>query len=506
MLSLSKNIQFVNIIYIVEILWQYFLDLCLFPLLTSSLSLLDTGYMKGAFALIFGLFILLLLGSVVIQKAKAATLGKLKDVITTSRPSAASPVSANAASGVGQLSIFNNGSRYLASDSATVMRNGGTVIASGINVVSQSAALTTVYFGTTTAAAVQNGTDVLMVPITAKHTITFNTVTTIPASGTIVVTFPGAANSNASPSASAFAFNGLVTGNVTVSGATCSGATLVVSSPTITCTAASIVTAGTTITITIGSSTPTLINPTKTAAAGTADSWTVAVRTTDASSNTLDSSLTKIATIESVHVKVSVEPTLTFTITGIPNNTNINSDGTYGVSSCGSIATNSGVGSSATSVNLGVLSKGYTSSAGQQLSVSTNASTGYVITATSSGKFMNPASGIAIPDANGGAGLTANDTPAPAVITAGTPAFGIHPCGARSSINNDQWVNAGISTAKFSNPWNTGTNAFYNTLASYSAGAVSTDKTNVVYGATISGTTPAGTYITVLTYVASATF
>lgn len=82
-----------------------------------------------------------------------------------------------------------------------------------------------------------------------------------------------------------------------------------------------------------------------------------------------------------------------------------------------------------------------------------------------------------------------------------------HHCGARSNIGADIWVNNGtISTAAFSNPWNTGTNAYYATLASYSAGPVSNDKTNVAYGATISGTTPAGVYLTTMTYVATATF
>jgi len=458
--------------------------------------------MKNATTFVFLLLLFILFGSFTTQQAHAASLGNLKDTITTSRPSAASPLSANAAAGVGQLSVFDNGSRYLASDSASIIRGTGTISNTGLTVASQSAALTTVYLGTVTGTFAGAGADVLMVPVTAKHTITFNTVTVIPASGTIVLTFPGSGNTSASPSASTFAFNGLVTGNVTVSGATCSGGTLVVSAPTITCTAASLVAAGTAITITVGSSTPTLINPTKTNVAGTSDNWTIAVRTTDASSNTLDSSSAKIATIESVQVQATVEPTLTFTIAGVSNGVNINTIS----GSCGSITTNAGIASTATTVNLGVLSNGYVSAAAQQLTVSTNAATGYVITATSSGQFKNSATGAIIIDANGGTSLTANDTPVPATITAGTAAFGIHPCGARSSINSDQWVNGGsITTSKFSNPWNSGTNAFYNTLASYT-GPVASDSTAVLYGATISGTTPAGTYQTTLTYVATGTF
>lgn len=458
--------------------------------------------MKGVSAFLFTLFIVILFGVSYPHTAHAASLGNVSDTITTSRPSAASPLTANAAAGSGQVSILNNGSNYFASDSATIIRNTGQIIDSGINVASQSAANTTVYFGETTAAAAQAGTDVLMVPVTARHTIQFTTISSIPASGTIVIQFPGTTTNTASPSASAFAWNNLQSSNVSVSGATCSS--LSVSTPgTITCTLSGVVAGSTAVTVVVGSTTPVLINPTKSAAAGTNDSWQISITTTDASSNPLDVGFTKVATIDSVQVIGTIEPTLTFTITGVANNTNINTIS----GSCGSITTNSGVATSAISVNLGVLNNGYVNTAAQQLTVSTNGATGYVITATSSGQFKNPGSGVVIPDANGGTGLTANDTPVPNTITAGTPAFGIHPCGARSSINSDQWVNAGtITTAKFSNPWNSGTNAYYNTLASYTGGPVTGDNTAVLYGATISGITPAGIYQTTLTYVATATF
>lgn len=450
-------------------------------------------------------FVIILFGCFFVQEAKAASLGNLKDTITTSRPSAASPLTANAAVGAGQLSIANNGSRYLASDSAKIINGLGVFTNTGLVVASQSAALTTVYLGSVTTTFAAAASDVLIVPITARHTITFNTATGIPASGKIIVIFPGAANNSASPSASAFAFNGLVTGNVTASGTgvACSAGTLVVTAPTITCTTSTPVAPGTAVTITVGSSTPALINPTKSAGAGISDNWTVNVQTTDASNNVLDTGLTKIATIESVQVQGTVEPTLTFVITGLNNNTNINTVS----SSCGSILTNSGIDSTATSVNLGVLTGGYVSTAAQQLAVSTNAANGYVITATSSGQFKSSGTGFVIPDANGGTGLTNNDTPVPAVITAGTPAFGIHACGARSNINTDQWVIGGnLAASKFSNPWNTGTNAFYNSIASYTGGPVDNDFTAILYGSTVNGITAAGIYQTTLTYVATASF
>jgi hypothetical protein len=459
--------------------------------------------MKGVSTLIFALVIFILFGSFLVPEIHAAALGNLKDQITTSRPSAASPLSANAASGVGSLSIYNNGSLYLASDSANIIRNNGTVIQSGLNVASQSAALTTVFLGTTTGAAADSGTDILIVPITARHTISFSTIASVPSSGHIIIDFPNSSANSASPSANAFNWNNLQSSNISFANATCSSVNIATPG-SIDCTLSGTVASGTIVTIVVGSNTPALINPTKTASAGNADTWKVSVATQDSSGNTLDSSSTKIGIVESVQVLGTIEPTLTFTITGIANNLNIN-----GISgSCGSITTNTGIATTPTAVNLGILSNGYISAAAQQLSVSTNSSTGYVITATSSGRFMNPASGVWLADANGGTGLTSNDTPAPGVIVAGTPSFGIHACGAHSSINGDQWVTGGAlsNAAKFSNPWNTGSNAFYNTLTSYSAGAVTDDLTIVLYAATISGTTPAGLYSTILTYVATATF
>lgn len=458
--------------------------------------------MKNISTLIFAFFSSVPLFLFVCVRAEAASLGNLSDRITTSRPSASSPLATSYPSGVGIMTILNNGSRYLASDSAMIIRNSGSVITSGIPIASQSATLTTVYFGNITAAAAQEGTDMLVVPIVARHTISFTTVSAVPSGGHILISFPPGSANTASPSATTFNWNYLTDSNVSVSGGTCSS--ISVSTPgTVDCTLNGVVAGGTTVSATIGSNSPVLVNPTKSASAGTSDGWKITVETTDASDIILDSASTKIATIESVQVTGTIEPTLTFTINGVNSGVDIS-----GISaSCGSITTNSGIASTATDINLGILSNGYISRSAQQLTVSTNSATGYVITATSSGRFINPASGVFLPDANGGNGLTANDTPAPAVIAAGTPAFGIHACGTRSSINTDQWINNGtLTTAKFSNPWNTGTNAYYATLASYSAGAVTSDITAVLYAATISGTTPAGLYATDLTYVATATF
>ena len=484
--------------------------------------------MKGLFRKNIALFtLLLLLGVFFTQKANAASLTAVSDTITTSRPSASAPLAADQAASAGQVTIFDNGSYFIASDSAVLWNSTGETL-NTVNIASMSAANTPsagqriVYFTNTAANTHHNG-DPISVAVTAKHTISFTTISSIPSGGKIIITFPGAGNNTASPSATTFAFNNLAAANVTFSGTSaCPTGQIVVSAPTITCTTNASIAGSTTITIAIGSSTPALVNPTRSpsqACVGsttcTADTWKIAINTQDAGSVTLDTGSAKVATIDSVQVQGTVEPTITFTITGFASGTDVNG-GSVTNGGCGtSILSNSGITATATFVDLGSFGPGFLNKAIQGLTVSTNGASGYAITATSSGRFINPATGQFFQDANTGNGLTANDTPVPNLISVSpnSQTFGIHPCGTRTAgINSNQWVNAGTApdnsngTAKFSNPWNTGTNAFYNTVASYTGGPVASETTGVVYAGTITATTPPGVYRTVYTYVATATF
>src|SRR5205085_914820 len=170
----------------------------------------------------------------------------------------------------------------------------------------------------------------------------------VPASGKIIITFPGAADTSASASASTFAFNGLTSGNAAANISykldgtrTC---TFTVAAPVITCAVDSggAIAAGTTITFLIGcadastnettctTQSPRLINPTKTVTAGTADIWSVNVKTQDSGSADLDSGKTAIGTVETVQVRASVDSSFTFTIAGIANSTAINTGNATG--------------------------------------------------------------------------------------------------------------------------------------------------------------------------------
>lgn len=467
------------------------------------------------------------------QSYASGTVIAASDTVTTSRPSASSPLNTDQAASAASVSVVDNGSIFLASDSANFWPDTGETGNYGMNVGTMSAQIAgspntrTLQFTSTVSNAHHKG-DAVYVPITAMHKISFKTTTAIPASGKIVIGFPGGGSNLASPSATTFSFNGLATGDISYKLDGTRTCTFTISAPNITCAMDSggVLAAGTTVTFLIGcgdsssnetacaAQKPRLINPTKTtanicnnnASTCTADDWKVLLTTQDASSNNLDTGSVKIGVNESVQVVATVEPSLSYILYGLSNGTNMNT-----ITGCPSEPTNAGVDSTATNVNLGTLANGVINISGQKISVSTNGSSGYVISATSSGRFIDPDNGFWLPDANGGNGLTANDTPAPATFGAsGTPAFGINACGTNANaVNASQWAGSsttGFSTgAKYSNPWNSAGNDFYNTITS-ATGAVSADVTGIRYAATIGPTTPAGTYRTVLTYVVTATF
>ncbi len=465
-------------------------------------------------------FVILLLIILLSPVKKANALTSVSDTISTSRPSTSANLSTGIAANATTATIVDVGTNiYLASDTARIKQSVGSAM-QNLTVASSSAAsggTKSVYFVTGPTVAFGAG-DLLMVPVTAMHKVQFKTEEAIPASGKIVITFPGSTNTTASPSATTFAFNGITSTQLQANGLTCDSWTISsTGAPTITCTSNAGAAANTTVTILIGCTSqsggsctaqaPRLINPTKSnTTLGAADTWRLNIETQDSGGTSVESAVVKIATVEAVQVQATVDPTLTVTIAGLNNNTNFNT-----VTGCASEVTNSGINASATSVNLGVLSSGIINKAGQTITVTTNAVNGYAITATSSGRLINPATGHWITDVNGGNGLTANDTPAPAVMPAsGNPAFGIFPCGARVTTSSPDYDDESAidfsSGGKGTNPWNTIGNGYYATIASYTGGSVASDATAIRYAATISTTTPAGTYTTVFTYVVTPTF
>ena len=446
------------------------------------------------------------------KTAQAADLSLPKDTISTSRPSAAAPLSADVAANATSFTFDDNKSRYLASDSAKFYPDTGESL-DIVNVASMSG--TTVYLTNKTTNTHHKGTAVI-VPVTATHTISFTTVGAVPSNGLLKVIFPvGDTTNAASPSASGFSFNALASNNLTISGATCGTWTVTAASGLVQCNLNVALTAPTAITITVGAGTsgPLLINPTKTAVAGTADTWGIQIQTTESTGAIIDNSKVKVGTIESVQVYATVEPYLTFTIAGMANGVAVNTGNTNGCTNTETI--NTGFTSSTTEVNLGVLGAGVVNIGAQLLTVTTNGWGGYALTATSSGHLIDPGIGYWIADAQGTP--TNNNTPAPSAGTmiAGTPSFGIHPCGV--DVTAATWVQGGASQTcttgsgtkcYYANP----SPSYYYDLASDSTGPIGDTAltgnglVSVEYAATISAVVPAGTYRTAMTYVATPTF
>ncbi|HXS15356.1 MAG TPA: hypothetical protein VN711_04455, partial [Candidatus Saccharimonadales bacterium] len=157
----------------------------------------------------------LLAASFSTQKTFAVgTILNASDTITTSRPSASSPLNTDQAAGASSVSVVDNGSIYLASDSASFWPDTGETGNYFINIGTMSAQIsgspnTRKLYLTNTVSNAHHKGDAVYVPITAMHKISFKTTTAIPSSGKIILTLPGSGSDIASPSATAFSFNGL---------------------------------------------------------------------------------------------------------------------------------------------------------------------------------------------------------------------------------------------------------------------------------------------------------
>ena len=355
----------------------------------------------------------------------------------------------------------------------------------------------------------------------AMHTISFTTTQTIPTNGRILISFPALinndVNNSASASASTFQLNGLtglqikitegnadLTATTTISTTNSTGAG---SSPSISITNnGSSIAANTVITVYLGctqtngvtctNTQATVINPGKTNASGISDIWKISVITYDNTSNRLESAIIQIATDDTVNIKATILPFMSFIIAGLPDGTTINSPG-Y----CGPLheplTTNAGIAANATSVGLGILISQQPHYAAQTLTLFSNGLSGYAIVATGSGNMKGVSSGYIIPNTQGAP--TSANIPAPLPLNIVNESFGIHACDTRGKVNTSFW---GTSPIKFANP-----SQFYYTLAlSNYTPSVNGDTIVIVYGMNVIDKTPGGFYETTLTYIATPLF
>lgn len=472
------------------------------------------------------LFVVAILGCFALlpQKAHALGLVNASASATTSRPSASSPLNLSVdplSIGSSGVTVFNNNSTYLSSDSAKFFDSGA--FSENVTIATTSADKLTASFTTSTTVA-HGKASVLTVPITAMHVIAFSPQTAVPIGGKIVIQYPALASSDtnqASPSANSWVFNGLnattdIQMKTSLGAATCSwgiSGNTASGIPTLTCTTATAaIPAGATVWVFVGCTAatadaqggrcttqrPLVINPTNTGGTrGTASVKSVGISTQDGSSNILDQSTVKMGTIESVFVVAHVDPTFSFNIDGVAAGTDMHTSQTCSTSYA-NISTNASFASTPTEVNLGTITSAGNTYAAQKMTLRSNTGVGYAITATSSGFLINPANGSYIVNAQGN--VTGNNTPAPTTINTTTGGYGINPCDANSRVSTSVW---GQGTPNFANP----SPNFYYTLVNY-AGApdAAGDVIYSIYGVRAGGSTPPGDYWQIITYTASVTF
>ncbi len=206
---------------------------------------------------------------------------------------------------------------------------------------------------------------------TSNHTIEFLSPTGVTTTQSIVITFPNGFNL----STSSVAFDDIdlaeagVDETLVAAGATASQWNVTIASQTLTLTsggASAVIAPNATVTIEIGTN----------AIGGVANAQitnpTVSSSTSyefSATAGTADSGQFRVAILDDVVVTANVDTTLTFLVTGLPNGTTVNGSPTTTSTTTTSVA-----------LPFGTLSPGVSKTLAQDLSVSTNARNGYVVT------------------------------------------------------------------------------------------------------------------------------
>lgn len=277
--------------------------------------------------------------------------------------------------------------------------------------------INTTTFNTTAAlSSTLEATGYVVATQSGSLTLTFTSVTEIPADGDIYITIPavnttgrtsdGIPDTGATTSANGFDIATIATGDVAVTGCT-DGNWTVASVTAGTASADHLIlinrattacAASTALTVTIDT-TPGIINPAPltTHTQGQADSYQINIKSRDGTDAVLDQSDVVVSPVEGVLISATIDETLSLTIAGISADS-----GAY----CGITRTASSPDTTATSVPWGTLSPTYlaaTHNTQQQITISTNASAGYKLYAEENDQMGKD--GVACTGATAGASV-----------------------------------------------------------------------------------------------------
>ena len=251
---------------------------------------------------------------------------------------------------------------------------------------------TTFNIATPLGATALSANDFVIATQSGSLTIAFTTVNQVPLNGDILITIPAIQTANKTcdgfPDTSTLADNGFDLSTVAAADISVTGCTDAnwVATEIITCGTGSTdhtiridrqttaCAASSAITVTIDSS-PGVINPAPVNTShtqGASDVYEINIKTRDGSDATLDNSDVKVAPVEGVFVSATVDETLSFAVAAV----------TTDISVCGITRTSSSPDSTVYSIPWGTISSTYavaTHNAAQQLTVSTNAVSGYKV-------------------------------------------------------------------------------------------------------------------------------
>ena len=368
-------------------------------------------------------------------------------------------------------------------------------------------------------------------------TVTFTINNDVPANGYVLVTIPdpasggndGAPDTGATAAVNGFDLNGMATTDIATTGGTgCTWSTETLTAgtgsghkykvlTTTACTADA-------ITVTFDGATKDLVNPAPPTAhsQGTADIYTIVVDTYDGDPDSggqiIDYANVKVAPIEGVLVSATVDESLSFTVAGITTDS-----GAY----CGITRTSATPDSTAYSIPWGTVPSTYavaTHNTEQQLTVSTNALSGYKVYleendqmgrngntctgATPSAGEYTFSSGICIRDTLCGASACSHTTSADWTDMATYVGWGY-------SLANVSGTDAKFLFNESARTFSSKTPADQEASESRSdtnaeimtnSGPVSGSSAYVCYRIAIPGTQPAGYYYNKIKYTAVATF
>lgn len=466
-------------------------------------------------------FVLLLVISYFIYPSQtdSANLTVAKDTLQTSRLSFAGRVKSPTAEGSSHVWIYTSGTSEFYSVSTAGLKVGdaltiGTGSYTIASIVDADEFTTSAVLGANDA----DDTDVIYFKSKPQQVITFTTASAI-ASGFFRVLIPAATSNfnDTVPDSTGFDFNSATTTATNATGYTFATPVATVSGGT-SCPSGwhcfeyhyvGTGGVGTAITLTIGNTngttTPIAPAPKSGHTEGTADAYTFKIQnfvnTSDPTGTPADQTTGKIGVIESVRVTATVDPSISFSIAGIAS----------GQNPCGTGATNETDVDTTTGTNaplavpFGTLTLNTFKDAAHLLTVSTNAVSGYTVTAQENdqmGKDGGTATFIA--DTSGDNG-TADETTSDTWDTAAAhPGFGYTlkaVSGATVPFNSS---GANFYARRFpaiADP----DSPLVQTVMS-STGVADSHTANVCYRVTVAATQAAGNYENQITYTATASF